>query len=386
MAKEKAEKAEKELSTMEDIWDEVESLYGKDEMDDVSVSKAIVSSGSYALDDALGCWGLLGGRIIQFAGKESSGKTLMALAAIKEWQALSPRNWALFIDCEFTLDLNWAATLGVDTSEKRLKVWKINDGEKIFERLYGVPHKEPGKPKVKPGLLDIVKRAGGAEKSGLGLIVLDSIVAIQVPLEMASGVGKNNMALMARFLPPVLRKITPLLSETGVSLISINQIRLNPGQLFGNPETVPGGSCWKHYCSVMVHFTPLTGKESKILDENETQIGHTVLSKITKNKGGPPFRTCNFNIEYLKGVVDKHIEIGELAIKYGVIARPTKRLFIYKEYEWDGKNAFHKALKEEYDKGGNNLVMEMLEEVKKAKAAGVQVREAKESGEDFPEE
>jgi len=358
---------EKEKGVLETIWGEMEGLYGADETDGVLAPGIICSSGSYAIDDILGCWGLLGGRIIQYAGKESSGKTLMSLMAIREWQKLDPKNWALFIDAEFALDEEWAQTMGVDIS--RLKKWKTNEGAKIFEQLCGVPHKDAAKDpkkanvKVKPGLLDLVKAKGGAKGSGLGLIVLDSIASIQPPLERASRVGKSNMALQARFLPPVLRSLSPMLSETGVTLIAINQVRTNPGQMFGDPTTTPGGSAWKHWCSVMLHFIPSMNKDGKILD-GEDQIGHMVHARIDKNRGGPPFRKCEFNIQYCKGLVDKNIELAKLACKYGVVERPNNRTYTYKDEKWASKEAFYNALLNE------GLASAMFDEVKNAKAQG----------------
>ena len=361
---------EKTKGVMESIWDDMESLYGADETAGVLAPGIVCSSGSHAIDDILGCWGLLGGRIIQYAGKESSGKTLMSLMAIKEWQRLSPKNWALFIDAEFALDEEWARTMGVDVT--RLKKWKTNDGAKIFARLCGVPHKDAAKDprklqtKAKKGLLDLIKEQGGAEKSGLGLIVLDSIASIQPPLEAASAVGKSNMALQARFLPPVLRTLSPMLSETGVTLIAINQVRTNPGQMFGDPTTTPGGAAWKHWCSVMLHFIPSMGKDGKILD-GEDQIGHMVHARVDKNRGGPPFRKCEFNIQYYKGLVDKNVELAKLACKYGVVERPNNRTYTYKDEKWASKELFYNALLNE------GLASMILNEVKVAKAQGVKV-------------
>jgi recombination protein RecA len=361
---------EKEKGVLETIWGDMETLYGVDETDGVLAPSIICSSGSHAIDDILGCWGLLGGRLIQYAGKESSGKTLMSLMAVKEWQKLSPKNWALWIDAEFAMDEEWARTMGVDVSPNRWKKWKTNDGAKIFARLCGVPHKDAAKDpkklktKAKPGLLDLIKERGGAEGSGLGLIVLDSIACIQPPLEQASVIGKSNMALQARFWPPVLRSITPMLAETGVTFIGINQVRTDPGKMFGDPTQTPGGAAWKHACSVMLHLIPVTGDGSKIMD-GEEQIGHVVRGRVDKNRGGPPFRKCEFSIQYYKGLVDKHVELATLAVKYGVVDRPNNRTYVYKDDKWTSKEQFHTALL------NPALTDIILEDVKKAKANGV---------------
>jgi recombination protein RecA len=335
--------AKKEKTTMTAIWDQMEKLYGDDGLGNISAVE-VLSTGSYALDDAIGPWGIPRGRIIQYAGKESSGKTFMSLMAIKNWQQQAPHNWAYFIDAECGFDPTWAKTLGVDL--KRLKILRSNNGAEIFEKLCGVPHKEPGKPKSKLGLLDLVKENGGSDKSGLGLIVLDSVAAISPPLEMASHSGKSNMALLARFLPPELRKIVTLLSETGVSLIAINQVRTDPGKMYGDPTSTPGGAAWKHYCSVMVHFLMSESKDSKIFNERGEQVGHMLRARIDKNRVGPPKRECQLAVKYVEGVGDKHVELATLATKYGVVKRPNNRTYIYNDINIVGKDNYYNTVKD----------------------------------------
>lgn len=319
-------------SGMSDVWGSVCKTFGvdglfEDEREIMNVQT--VPSGSLVLDEAVGVWGLPLGRIVQFAGRESSGKTLLSLMTIREWQRLNPKNWAVFIDAEFSFNPTWAAMLGVDL--KRLKRRKLNRGADIMEFLCGVPHKELGKKKVKPGLLDWVIEHGGAEETGLGIIVLDSIAAILPPIEETSVAGKHNMAPMGRFMSTELRKLTPLLGIANTMLIAINQVRVQPGVMYGDPETSPGGSAWKHNCSVMVHLARLTSADYAIKDENGEMIGHRIRARIDKNRVGPPFRKCDFDIEYTRGIVNPHVEIADLALKYGVITRPTNV-----SYEYDG--------------------------------------------------
>lgn len=348
------------------IWDQMEKLYGDDGLGTVMQIETL-STGSHALDDAIGPWGNPKGRIIQYAGKESSGKTFMSLMAIKHWQSLASHNWAYFIDAECGFNIHWAKILGVDLS--RLRILRSNNGAEIFEKLCGIPHKEPGKPKTKPGLLDIVKEAGGADKSGLGIIVLDSVAAIAPPLEMASHSGKSNMALIARFLPPELRKIVPLLSQTGVMFIAINQVRTDPGKMFGDPTSTPGGAAWKHYCSVMVHFLMSESKDSKIFDSTGEQVGHKLKARIDKNRVGPPKRICDLDIKYVEGVANKNVEIATLAVKYGVVERPNNRTYTYGEEKWVSKDSFYDALLDE------KLASKIFKDVVASKEAGVEPKE-----------
>lgn len=336
-----------------EIWKTMKKLYGNDGHSVGTVE--IIDSGSNALNDILGVWGLARGRIIQFAGKESSGKTLMSLITIKQWQKLDPNNWAIFVDAEYTYDEAWAEQLGIDNS--RVFLIRENSGVEIFNQLCGVPHKEFGKPKKKPGILDLEKQ----NPSGLGIVVIDSIAAVVPPIVMTKEVGKINIAPMARFLPDALPRIIPLLSQTGIILVAINQVRVDVGKLWGDPTSTPGGKALKHYSSVMIHFTSSESKKTLILDDNGETIGHVVGARIDKNKVGTPRRTCSFRINYTKGVIDKHMEIGNLAIKYGVVNRPNKMTYEYDDKKWIGLDNYYEGINNE------KLMEELLKKIKENK-------------------
>jgi recombination protein RecA len=175
------------------------------------------------------------------------------------------------------------------------------------------------------------------------------------------------MALMARFMPPELRKITPLLAKTGVTLIAINQVRVDPGVMWGNPETSPGGKAWKHACSLMVNFSSSIKTDMKIFNQRKEQIGHVIKARIDKNKCAPPFRTCEVAIEYLKGIHDSAAEISELAIKYGIVERPNNRTYTYGDHKWTSKDQFINGFASVAD------VETVLTQVKEAKEKGVVV-------------
>jgi recombination protein RecA len=347
-------------SKVDEIWANLEKNFGDDGFGNLE-QLSVISSGSLTLDDAIGVWGIPRGRIIQFAGKESSGKTLMSLLAIKEWQNKAPHNWALFIDAEFTFDEKWARYLGVDTSPQRLKVLKTNNGKVIFEKL-----SEDGKKK---GLLAQVRDMGGSDESGLGIIVLDSIAFVVPPIEDGAEVGKQNMAPQARFLPAELRKLAPLLAKTNVTFIAINQVRTNIGQMYGDPTSTPGGNAWKHACSLMVFFTTSNSKDNQVLNASGEKIGHVIMSKVDKNKVGSPHRKANFTIEYTNGV-RKSDEIAELATKYGVVKRPNNKTYEYGDVKIIGKDAYYSAIK-------NNEISneELLEKIKEAKLSNVVIEE-----------
>lgn len=354
------------MKKMQQIWDQIEKQHGEEGLfsgnENMTTYTDVISTGSYLLDDALGIWGIPRGHVIQYAGFESSGKTFLSLTTIAEWQKKDPNNWAMFVDCEFTFDANWTKGLGVDLD--RLLVYRENSGVKVFERLVGVPGAKLGSPKSKPGVLDMEIASKG---TGLGLIVVDSIAAMQPPQEETSEVGKANMALMARFLPPELRKITPLLSETGTTMICINQLRMKPGVMYGNPEESPGGATLKHACAQMVHLAKMTGKDSKIEGDNGDTTGFHIRARIDKNKKAPPWRTAEIAIDFSKGIINKHIEMRELGCKYGVIQRPNNKTYELDGIKYNGKDAIAEALLDE------KLQLSVFERVKEAKANNISI-------------
>jgi len=341
MKKEKEKKKEKTSESEKGLL----SLFGDDCLYfDGNISSVgscdIIRTGSASLDYALGIGGYPRGRIVQLAGKESSGKTLLALLAIKSWQEEHPENTAMFVDAEFTYDPEWATSLGLDTS--RIIVAKTNEARKIFEGLIGktTVNKVTGKSsKSIDGVLDLVAAGTDPKFKRLGVIVIDSVAAMNTPMETVASIGKQNMAPMPRFLSTELKKLTPSVAEANVLMIFINQIRTDPGIMYGNPESSPGGRALKHGCSVMVNIAPMLGADNRIEDSSKTQIGHRVRAKIDKNKVGVPYRKAEYMIKYGIGMVEKNKEILDLGIKIGLIERPTSRSYVIGTDKVDSRQA-----------------------------------------------
>jgi recombination protein RecA len=333
--------------SMADLWKEMERVHGEEGLYSGNSSMVthteVIPTGSYLLDDAVGIGGWPRGHLIHFAGAESSGKTLMSLVAIAEYQKMNPDGWAFFIDAEFSFDAGWAKSLGVDLD--RIKVYRENKAVQIWERLVGQPKKivsgkiQPDGKAIK-GLLDLEKECGG---TGLGIIVLDSVAAIIPPIEEGSAVGKQNISPLSRFLPDGLRRLTPALADTGVTFIAINQVRVKPDVMYGNPETSPGGAALKHAACIMANFGVINNAESKI-EVGEVRVGHHLRCKIQKNKVAPPFRVAEFAIEYTKGVINKNIEARDLGARYGIISRPNNRLWLLDGTQYNGKDDIANAL------------------------------------------
>ena len=302
-----------------------------------------IKTGSPMLDECLGIGGIPRGRIIQLAGKESSGKTMLALSCIKNYLNQNPENTAMFIDAEFTYDPEWAESLGVDTS--RVMVIKTNEAKKIFDGLIGIPNpnSKVGKKKMK-GILDFVKEGEDPKFKNLGIIILDSVAVLSTPQEEDSEAGKMNVASLARFLTVELKKLTPVLAESNVTFIGINQLRENIGVMYGPNTSSPGGRALKHACSVMIEMAPIGG--SAFEDENGTRVGHKVRASVRKNKVGKPFGKAEYSIKYTEGMINTEEELVELGIKYNIIERPNNVTYVIGEENFRGRAKVAEHVKE----------------------------------------
>ena len=339
---------------MSDAEKELLKFFGDDTVfltGDVKVGEyESISTGSHSLDRAIGIGGIPRGRITQLAGKESSGKTMLALSCIKSFLDENPDNTALFIDAEYTYDPDWAESLGVDTS--RVMVIKTNDAKKIFEGLIGTVKVNGVSKKITKnmkGILDHVIDGVDPRFKNLGIVVLDSIAVLNTPLEAAADVGKANMAPIPRFLSTELKKLTPIVAQANVAFIGINQVSVNLGQMFGDPTSSPGGKALKHACSLMVNMAPILSSDSIISDSNGNRVGHRVRAKIGKNKVGSPFRVSEYSIEYLTGVVNKESEVLDLAVEFGIISRPNNKTYLYNEQRIVGRSAMLEYLSQNKD-------------------------------------
>jgi recombination protein RecA len=341
--------------------------------DEIMEAVDVISTGSYALDKTIGILGIPRGRITQFAGAEASGKTLLALQIVKKWQEEHLDNWALWIDAEYSFNKAWAIELGVDVT--RLIIKSENMGSTIFNMLCGIPNSKNPEKKDKTGFLDDIIALG--EGNRCGLVVLDSIAAIEPPVEAAYEVGKQNMAAMARFMPQALRRLTPLVHESNVAFIAINQLRIDPGVQYGNPETTPGGRAWKHFCRLMINFAKVNAKEELILNANDEPVGHTVRAKIQKNSFAIP-RDTKFVVKYLEGIVHHNVELVELAIKYNILQRPNNKTYVYGEQKWNGRGAVEQGF---LDKALFNEIWEKIKVAKENTADAIDDSQEESEGE-----
>ncbi|ERJ13597.1 recombinase RecA [Haloplasma contractile] len=247
-----------------------------------------ISSGSIALDSALGVGGYPKGRIIEIYGPESSGKTTFALHALAEVQKSGGN--AAFIDAEHAVDPEYARNLGVDIDELLLS--QPDTGEQALEIAEAL---------VRSGAIDI--------------LVIDSVAALVPRAEIEGEMGDSHVGLQARLMSQAMRKLAGAISQVNCIAIFINQIREKVGIMFGNPETTPGGRALKFYSSVRVEI-----RRGETLKQGTDILGNKARVKIVKNKVAPPFKQVEIDIMYGEGI-SKEGEILDLGVEHDIIGK-----------------------------------------------------------------
>ena len=282
--------------------------------DATKMNVSVISTGSIAVDLALGVGGLPRGRIVEIYGPESSGKTTFCLSVIAEAQRQG--GTAVFVDVEHALDPRYAKVVGVDLDN--LMVSQPESGEdalNITETL------------IRSGAIDV--------------IVLDSVAALVSRQELDGQMGDTTVGLQARMMSQAMRRLTAAIAKTNCVCIFTNQIREKIGVMFGSPETTPGGRALKFFCSVRMDIRRI----GQIKESNGTVTGSRTRLKIVKNKVGPPFTACEFDIMYNEGI-SRTGSVIDLALEHKILIKKGAWISYEGDLVGQGREAAKQALAE----------------------------------------
>ncbi|MEZ4103749.1 MAG: recombinase RecA [Candidatus Paceibacterota bacterium] len=288
----KDDNKEKDLAGIAETLRSIKTKFGDEAIMTLDESKKVdvdaVSTGSIGLDDALGIGGFPRGRIVEIFGPESSGKTTLSLHAVAEAQKAG--GICAFIDAEHAMDPEYAKNIGVKLDE--LLISQPDNGEQALEIVESL---------VRSGKLDV--------------IVIDSVAALTPKDEIEGEMGAHHVGKQARLMSQALRKLTGIVAKSKTVVIFINQIRMQVGVMFGNPETTPGGKALKFYTSVRLDIRRIAQ-----IKKGDEVVGGRHRVKVVKNKVASPFRTTEFDLIYGEGI-SREGEILALGEKYSMIRK-----------------------------------------------------------------
>jgi len=276
----------------------------------------VISTGSLALDAALGMGGVPRGRVVEIFGPESSGKTTLALHIVAEAQAKD--GMAAFIDAEHALDLAYARRLGVNVDD--LLVSQPDNGEQALD------------------IAEILVRSGAMD-----VLVVDSVAALVPRAEIEGEMGDQQVGLQARLMSKALRKLAATINRSMTCVIFINQIRMKIGVMFGSPETTTGGNALKFYATQRLDIRRIAS-----IQDGDKKIGSRTRVKVVKNKIAPPFRMAEFDIIYGSGI-SKEGDILDLGVELDIVEKSGAWFSFNEERMGQGRENVRRFLAEHPD-------------------------------------
>ena len=322
---------------------QIERQYGKGAImrlgeDSMPGAVPIISTGSLALDLALGVGGLPKGRVVEIFGPEASGKTTLALHVVAEAQKQG--GVSAFIDAEHALDVHYAKRLGVKTDD--LLISQPDTGEQALE------------------ITDILVRSGAVD-----VIVIDSVAALVPKAEIEGEMGDAHMGLQARLMSQALRKLTATISKSNTIVVFVNQIRMKIGVMFGNPETTTGGNALKFYSSVRLDVRRIAA-----IKQGQDVVGNRTKVRVVKNKVAPPFKEVEFDLIYGEGI-SREGDVIDLAVEQNLVEKSGTWYAYHDQRIGQGRENAKQFLKEN-PKMREQMEQEILENFKASKVGATE--------------
>lgn len=346
----RAEKSESKIDIGNTLR-EIKTKFGDDSImmlgDKPHVDIDSIPTGSLGLDAALGVGGLPRGRIIEIFGPESSGKTTLSLHVVAEAQKKG--GICAFIDAEHSMDPEYAKRLGVKIDQ--LLISQPDNGEQALE------------------IVDSLVRSGK-----LDVIVIDSVAALTPKDEIEGDMGATHVGKQARLMSQALRKLTAIVAKSKTIVIFLNQIRMQIGVMFGNPETTPGGKALKFYTSVRLDIRRIAQ-----IKKGEEIMGGRVRVKVVKNKVAAPFKQTEFDLMYNEGI-SREGELIALGEKMGIISKTGTSYSYGEEKLGRGYDATRQFLRDKANKKiADSILKDIREGLKKNNGSVVPVTESEET-------
>ena len=344
----KEDKASVGATSIENTLREIKAKFGEDSIMKLGETPKVdinaIPTGSIGLDAALGIGGMPRGRIVEIFGPESSGKTTLALHVVAEAQKMG--GICAYIDAEHAMDPEYSKKIGVKINE--LLISQPDTGEQALEIVESL---------VRSGKMDV--------------IVIDSVAALTPKDEIEGDMGQQHVGKQARLMSQALRKLTAIVARSKTVVIFINQIRMQIGVMFGNPETTPGGKALKFYTSVRLDIRRIAQ-----IKKGEEIMGGRVRVKVVKNKVAAPFKQTEFDLMYNEGI-SKEGEIIALGEKMGIISKSGASYKYGDTPLGRGYDATRQFLRE-----NSKISNEILKMIKKRLASGDVVAASKEEVEE----
>lgn len=339
MSKEKDQKQETDTKSkeLEEALAEIQQRFGEGAIMQLSGIRKVavdsISTGSIALDSALGVGGVPRGRIVEIYGAESSGKTTAALHILAEAQKKG--GTCAFIDAEHAMDPDYAKKIGVDT--KSLLISQPDSGEQALQ------------------ITETLVRSKAVD-----VIVVDSVAALTPKAEVEGEIGDQHIGRQARLLSQAMRKLAGISAQTNTIIIFLNQTRMKIGVMFGSPITTPGGMALKFYSSVRIQLSRIAQ-----IKKGDQIIGSRIRAKVVKNKVAAPFKSVEFDIYWNEGI-SRAADVINTGLKYGVVKK-SGSWFQYKQVKLgqgiDGAKNFLKENKSIEKEIRKDITQAMKEEV-----------------------